>query len=109
MRSLSCLPHFCITLASNALRAQRPGAALLAGTARLEFEAKVMQKWGKQLKERIEQARGRDRVRLTRETMNNITNKFWEEIESDLQRQWDAIVNPSVMPPTAKKPSDTHI
>jgi hypothetical protein len=77
----------------NALRAQRPGAVLLTGNARTEFETKVMQKWGKQLKQRIDQARGRDNVRLTRETLNNISNQFWEEIQCELQNQWDAIVN----------------
>jgi len=73
------------TLIENAMRPERDR---LMGHARLEFQRKVLLKWGADLKRQLDEARhGRGGVRLKRPAYDAICDRFWANIDAEMERQ----------------------
>lgn len=71
----------------NMLRHERDK---LVGTTRLDFENKVIARWGDQLRAVMELARSNAGGRLSKQAQQQIREKFWAQVDEKLDNDYDA-------------------
>lgn len=67
--------------------AQRRERDRLIGSARLEFENKVLSEWGAELEKRLDALREQAGGRLTKEVANNYRKNYWRQVEDSLEER----------------------
>lgn len=65
--------------------AQRPERDRLIGSARLEFENKVLADWGAELERRVEAMRDEAGGRLSKEATSAYRRQYWANVEASLE------------------------
>lgn len=71
--------------------AQRPERDKLIGTARLEFENKVLADWGAELERQIEEMRDEAGGRLSKEATSAFRKQYWAGVEASLEERHDLL------------------
>lgn len=67
--------------------AQRPERDRLIGSARLEFENKVLADWGAELERRVEAMRDEAGGRLSKEATSAYRRQYWANVEASLEER----------------------
>lgn len=71
--------------------AQRPERDRLIGTARLEFENKVLADWGAELERQIEEMRDEAGGRLPKEATGAFRKQYWANVEASLEERHELL------------------
>lgn len=71
--------------------AQRPERDRLIGTARLEFENRVLAEWGSELEQQIEEMRDEAGGRLSKEATSAFRKQYWAGVEASLEERHDLL------------------
>lgn len=78
-------------LALDLENAQRPERDRLIGTARLEFENRVLSEWGAELERRLEAMREQAGGRLAKEASNAYRKDYWRGVEESLEERHELL------------------
>lgn len=71
--------------------AQRPERDRLIGSARLEFENKVLADWGAELERRVEAMRDEAGGRLSKEATSAYRRQYWANVEASLEERHELL------------------
>lgn len=71
--------------------AQRPERDRLIGSARLEFENKVLADWGAELERRVEAMRDEAGGRLSKEATSAYRKQYWASVEASLEERHERL------------------